>query len=147
MDAKRNRECVLIIEDDAALAEAWRTKLDAAGYDVVICLQIDSGYEACEARWPDLIVLDGFFLDGKGIPKGEGAVLFCSKIVRYAADHNEPLPPIIGVTGVRPSEEYGEDVFSPISLEVMPTRMRKPFAPEALVYEVERAFAQLTSDN
>lgn len=141
MDKTSSKKLVLIVEDDAFLAEAWMTSLECIGYEVTVCPEVGSGIEAYQARWPDLIVLDGFFLDKHGIPKGDGAFLFCSEIAQYAADQNERLPPIIGVTGTRPTRDFPIDVFSSISLEVMPTRMRKPFAPDALVYEVERVFA------
>jgi len=132
---------VLIVEDETVLAEQWKAKLDEINYDVIICSQIDAAMRTCEARWPDVIVLDGFFMDEHGIPKGEGAAAFCSSLVAHANHHGRRLPSIIGVTGVRPIEDFPADVFSPISLEVMPSRMRKPFAPDALVYEIERVFA------
>lgn len=141
MDATKTKRFVLIVEDDTVLAEHWKAKLDAIGYEVIICSQIESALETCENHWPDVIVLDGFFVDEHGIPKVEGAVLFCSTISTHANRYGKRMPSIIGVTGVRPVEDLPTDVFSPIPLEVMPTRMRKPFAAEALVYEVERAFA------
>ena len=141
MHTRGSKKLVLIVEDDAHLAAAWKTSLTNIGFDVIVCSQIEAGVKICEQRWPDVIVLDGFFLDEKGIPKCEGAVSFCSSIESFAAAGRARLPAIIGVTGVRPSEDFQMDVFSPISLEVMPTRMRKPFEPGALVYEVERVFA------
>lgn len=142
MGESRIEKFVLIVEDDATLAEAWRAKLKSGGYDVAVCRQIDSGLEACKNQWPDLVVLDGFFLDQYGIPKSEGAVKFCAQAERYAAAQKKEMPVIIGVTGVRPTEGFNEDVFSPISLNVMSARMRKPFEPASLLYEIERAFAQ-----
>lgn len=141
MGTSGSRKCVLIVEDDISLAQAWKARLEEIGYDILICAQVENGLDICAKRWPDVIVLDGFFLDEKGIPRGEGAVLFCTTIASYAESHGKALPPIIGVTGVRPLEDIPGDVFTPIPLEVMPTRMRKPFAPDALAYEVERAFA------
>lgn len=52
------KRTVLIVEDEAALQEAARLKLEKAGIDVILAKSGEDGLEELKNRKPDLIWLD-----------------------------------------------------------------------------------------
>ena len=49
---------ILVVEDDAAIAELLRYNLEAGGYEVAVCMDGDTALVAVSERLPDLILLD-----------------------------------------------------------------------------------------
>lgn len=132
------RKKVLIIDDDAVLTHEWSKELRSRGYAVSTCLNTYHGFEACLKDWPDIIVLDAFFRDEEGKASGSGGLLFCTQISIHAHKNGKVMPKIVGVTATHRSEFFPFSVFQSVSNDVMPVRMVKPFARDALVDEVDR---------
>lgn len=76
--------CVLIVEDDAAIAGTMRKALVANGYDVQWAPDGHTATEALEARTPDLVLLDA------GLPDIDGFSL-----CRWVREQHPRLPVII----------------------------------------------------
>lgn len=53
-----NNKHILIVEDDRFAADAYRKKLDQAGFHVVVCPDVDSLYDQLHLEIPSLIILD-----------------------------------------------------------------------------------------
>lgn len=49
---------IAIIEDELAIAQMYKIKLDKDGYDVRLALNGDDGLKLCEDFKPDIILLD-----------------------------------------------------------------------------------------
>jgi CheY-like chemotaxis protein len=49
---------ILIVEDDADIAEAMRIILEGGGYEIAWSADTDAAWKQLEARRPDLIILD-----------------------------------------------------------------------------------------
>ncbi|HEX9506140.1 MAG TPA: response regulator transcription factor [Acidimicrobiia bacterium] len=49
---------ILVVEDEASIAEAVATRLRSEGFEVVVALDGTSGIELCRRLGPDLVVLD-----------------------------------------------------------------------------------------
>ena len=58
-DSRRTlKPYVLVVEDDAAIAELLHYNLEAGGYEVAVCMDADTALVAVSERMPDLILLD-----------------------------------------------------------------------------------------
>ena len=68
---------VLVIDNDVALMEVLKTKLDPADYNVHTALDIDEGMNAVHKINPDVIILDLF------LPENDGTQL-CSEIRAFS---------------------------------------------------------------
>ena len=110
---------VLVAEDDLALAELMRTTLEGAGYDVVVA---HTGSEAWSAVSPDvvLVVLDVLM-------PGISGDAIAEDLARM-----RPGLPVLLTTGAS-----GSAFTSGSRVPVL----RKPFAPEQLLEQVERLLA------
>ena len=53
-----SRVAVLLVEDDAAIAEMYRLGLEAAGFAVTVAADGKQGLQAARESQPDLVVLD-----------------------------------------------------------------------------------------
>jgi len=49
---------ILIVEDEQAIAEMYKIKLDKEGYDVKLAANGEEGLELCERWKPNLVLLD-----------------------------------------------------------------------------------------
>jgi len=58
---------VLLIEDDATIAEMYRVQLDYDGYQVTVVSTGEGGIHALEASKPDIILLDLLLPDRSGL--------------------------------------------------------------------------------
>jgi two-component system OmpR family response regulator len=110
---------VLVVEDDAALREHYRSTLRAAGYAVV---GVEDGLDALrriDTEKPKAVVLD------LGLPRLNGRAL--SRELR-AHPQTQDIPVIV-VTGTDTSD-LNPDQFAGI--------LRKPIDPDALVQAVQK---------
>jgi DNA-binding response OmpR family regulator len=51
-------QTVLVVDDEEAIAEAVRARLESEGYDVLVAYDGPEAIRLCEERRPDLVVLD-----------------------------------------------------------------------------------------
>jgi two-component system alkaline phosphatase synthesis response regulator PhoP len=58
---------ILLVEDEKMLAEMYRDKLLKEGFDVVLSLDAEGGFELAKKEKPDLVVLDILLPRGNGI--------------------------------------------------------------------------------
>jgi DNA-binding response OmpR family regulator len=112
------RTTVLIVEDDSALRNLYRTSLKAAGYTV---LAVEDGMDALrqvETEPPDAVVLDLQLprLSGWDVHK------------ELASRRDTRSIPIVVVTGAD-TPDLNEADFACV--------LRKPIHPELLVYAIE----------
>lgn len=109
---------VLIVEDDPALRNLYRTSLKAAGYAVVA---VEDGMDALrqvETQRPDAVVLD------LQLPRLSGL-----DVRRELASRHETASiPVVVVTG-SDTRELDETDFACV--------LKKPIHPELLVYAIE----------
>lgn len=124
-NAEPNGKTVLLVDDDGEIVSSMRAVLESKGYRIVAAADGNAGLALAERENPDLIVIDMM------MPKKSG-FLVAEKIKRRSDS-----PPMIMITANEGSRHraYAE-------LLGVDTYLRKPFAMEKLVDEVER----LTSD-
>ncbi|MGQ0669563.1 MAG: response regulator [Actinomycetota bacterium] len=53
-----SEETVLVVDDEEAIAEAVRARLESEGYEVLVAHDGPQAIKACEEHHPDLVVLD-----------------------------------------------------------------------------------------
>ena len=82
------RPRVLIVEDDALVAEMYRLALSRAGYEVVTAADGEAGLERARASRPDFVFLD------IRMPRMDGIEL----LRRLAADANTRQVPVVMLT-------------------------------------------------
>lgn len=58
MAEEKNKESILIIEDEVALSSVLKSKLEKEGYTVEVCEDGEEGYNKLQEWEPDLILLD-----------------------------------------------------------------------------------------
>jgi DNA-binding response OmpR family regulator len=111
VSVKRHR--ILIVEDDAAVRQLFRTELALAGFDVDTSADGLSALRSIDEGRPDLIVLD------LGLPRFDGgAVMRELRASRYTWSI-----PVVIVTGTDSAQETAQaSAF-----------LRKPCSPEELV--------------
>jgi CheY-like chemotaxis protein len=118
-----NRPTILIADDDQALVQALKVRLEREGYEI---LTASDGYGALAkavAHRPDLMVLDIH------MPAGSGFT------VQERKDRNEALTdvPVIYITG-----DHGPDVAKTASACNAAGLVLKPFDTEALLELIVR---------
>ena len=122
--AHGSRKTILLIDDDYEIVTAMRAILEMKGYRVITASDGNAGINVAERENPSLIVVDMM------MPKKSG-FLVIEKLKR-----NPTSPPMIMITANEGSrhrayaELLGVDVY-----------LRKPFAMERLVEEVQRLLA------
>ncbi|MGL4461887.1 MAG: response regulator [Planctomycetia bacterium] len=123
--APPRRKTVLLVDDDFEIVASMRTVLEARGHRIVTAGDGNAGLVAAERENPDLIIIDMM------MPKKSG-FLVIEKIKRRPT-----APPIIMITANEGSRHkaYAE-------LLGVAAYLRKPFAMERLVEEVERHLAR-----
>ena len=101
---------LLVVDDDADLAQALATKLVREGWGVTVASSADEAVRAFERHRPDLVLLD------LGLPDMDGLEL-CRRLKREA-----PETLVLVLTG----RETGADdyVVKPVSLALLVTRVR-----------------------
>jgi DNA-binding response OmpR family regulator len=75
---------VLIVEDDAAIAQMYRIQLEADGYRVLVAATADDAVAAIDRCQPDLVLLDVL------LPGQDGFAVL--EHLGHAAD---PAPPVV----------------------------------------------------
>jgi DNA-binding response OmpR family regulator len=120
------RELVLVVEDDASIAEIVRRYLDNGGYRVELRSDGTEALVAIAALHPDVIVLD------VGLPGVDG-VEICRRL-RAAGDHT----PVLFVTA------RDDEVDRVVGLELgADDYITKPFSPRELVARVTSALRRV----
>lgn len=58
---------ILLVEDEKVLMEMYKSKLEQAGFKVVLALDAEGGFEMAKKEKPDLVVLDILLPKGNGL--------------------------------------------------------------------------------
>lgn len=117
----RERKTILLVDDDFDIVSSMKTVLESKGHRIITASDGNAGLAAAERESPNLIIVDMM------MPKKSG-FLVIEKIKR-----GQNPPPMIMITANEGSrhrayaELLGVDAY-----------LRKPFAMERLVEEVER---------
>ena len=119
---------ILLIDDDDALVEAYRTVLESAGYAVATAPDARAGLAATRKSAPDLIVLDVMMESATaGIDLARG----------LRADGKLAKVKILMITSV--SQKTGLDVGSSAGDDFLPVDsfLEKPVDPRRMIEEVK----------
>ena len=116
---------ILLVDDDADILSAMRTVLERRGYRVVTAGDGNAGLAAAEREGPDLVVVDMM------MPKKSG-FLVLEKLKGRGGG-----PPVVMITANEGSrhQAYAEHLG-------VAAYLRKPFAMERLLEEVEKGLAR-----
>jgi len=126
MSEENGKKRIIVVEDDADLAEVITLRLRNAGYDVQHCADGEVAINEVKNQKPDLMILDVFLpvVDGFSVLRGIKEHL--SKV-----EGSEDLPVII-ITG---RGALMKDMFK---LEGVREFIQKPFEAEQLVEMVKQ---------
>ena len=115
---------ILIIDDDKFFSASLREVLLNEGYDVILAVESESGYDLLEQEKPDLLLVDVL------IPGLDGVSL-CEKIRQ-----NESLPhiPIILMTGVFTDL----DIRAHVRRGIADDFIIKPYKEEDLISKIKK---------
>ena len=113
-----NAKCILVVDDDPEIVEAYKTALEEHGYEVRTAYSGETGLEAYRENTPDLVVLDIMMEE---VDSG-------LKVAREIAG----AVPVILLSGIADPLTQEFDVFQ------LPVReiLGKPVDPEALAKKV-----------
>ena len=121
---------ILIVDDNKEFVESTKDLLEAAGYDVVVAYEGDSGLETAKATKPDLMILDVMMThDTEGF-----------EVSRKIPETPELRHmPVLLVTGIRHDKDlpYGfqpDETWLPVDKV-----LEKPVPPEKLIAEIKAA--------
>ena len=121
--AKGNR--ILIVDDDAEIAESIRVALESRGYSVRVARDGNQGLAMAERELPDLMILDMM------MPKRSGFLVL--EMLRRSLPDPLPVIMITANEGNR-HKEYAEMLS-------VSDYIRKPFAMDKLLDSVTAALA------
>jgi CheY-like chemotaxis protein len=120
---------VLIVDDEAPIAEALAYMVEDAGYTALTAFRGRAGLDLARTHYPALIITDMM------MPQLDGAGLIAALRADAEADHR-PMPPIIAMTagGLRHAEAAGADAVmqKPFSVEEVESLLRRflPYDPQ-----------------
>ena len=112
---------ILIVEDEAGLAEVLSLHLEAAGYETVVCQDGLSALYEAERAVPSLVVLD------LHVPQISGF-----RLIQLLKQRSGPRIPVVVTTAL--SFQEAEDAVRSGADDFM----TKPFLPDELVIRVAR---------
>jgi DNA-binding response OmpR family regulator len=118
---------IFIIEDDEIVAEIYKDKLQAEGYDVEVAYDGESGYMRLKAFRPDLLLLDMM------VPKLAGVDILRMLRAKHAFDYL----PIIAFSG---SDELLEDAKNLGATRVL---SKGEYLPNQIVARITEVLAAL----
>ncbi len=129
MTADQRRPLILVVEDEAPIADVLRLYLDRSGFDVAVASDGPGGLDAVHQRRPDAVILDVGLpgMDGTEIcrrMRAEGdwtPVLFCTA-------RDDEIDRVLGL-------EMGADDY-----------ITKPFSPREVVARVKVALRHARTD-
>ncbi len=121
----RPPESVLVIEDDASIAELLRIVLERRGYNVSVTSDCASATAILGTSVPELILLDLMLPDGDGL-----------EVLRWLRDDVGSAVPVVVLTGFR-QEEKALRAFDLGAADFIST----PFRPRELVARIQRVLA------
>lgn len=136
---------ILIVEDEALLAQDWAAALELDGHAVSVCREIPLAKRAIERDWPDIVVLDFFFKNQRGSLHSGGGMALAARLRQRALKDQLPMPGLIGVTASEPDAFFPFDMFEQVekaSRATFDSRLRKPFQPAMLVSAVDALLAR-----
>lgn len=120
-------QLVLIVDDEAPIAEALSYIVEDAGYTPLLASHGRQGLEFARAQRPALIITDLM------MPQLDGAGLIKALRADAAADGAAPLPPIIVMTagGLRHAHDIGADavVQKPFNIAEVERLLHRFLAP------------------
>lgn len=117
---------ILIVDDDAEIAESIRVALESRGYNVRVARDGNQGLAMAERELPDLMILDMM------MPKRSGFLVL--EMLRRSLPDPLPVIMITANEGNR-HKEYAEMLS-------VADYIRKPFAMDKLLDSVAAALAQ-----
>jgi CheY-like chemotaxis protein len=100
---------VLIVEDEAPIAEVVSYVVEDAGYTPLVVANGLQALEAAQARWPALVITDLM------MPRLNGVELIAALRAEAAADRHKPSLPVILLTaaGMTRAHAAGADAVLP----------------------------------
>jgi DNA-binding response OmpR family regulator len=110
---------VLVIEDEATIAQAVAARLRSEGFAVEVAVDGPGGVDACARLQPDLVVLDLMLPGIDGIEVCRQLRTFCDAYVLMLTARSEEIDRVVGLT-------VGADDY-----------LAKPFSPRELVARVK----------
>jgi len=118
---------ILIVEDEAAMSDAIKLRLEANGYDVITAYDGPTGLHKARAEAPNLIILDVM------LPRIDGFTI--CRMLKY--DEKFQKIPILMLTAkvqdkdVKQGVEMGADAY-----------MTKPFKSEELLARIQKLLSR-----
>lgn len=120
MNRRTGRRCVLVVDNDDALTDVVRRRLEAADYECVTASTGAMGIAVFEHRRPDMVITD------LNMPMGSGF-----ELVETIRRHSSV--PILIMTGYRP--DYGDEIRRCRGITIF----EKPFDGNELVDRIDSA--------
>jgi CheY-like chemotaxis protein len=133
--AMGSKASLLVIEDDAETAEALRSALEAAGYEVLLASSSEEGLGVVQAQRPDGIILE------VKVPARAEEYQFVWEL-RKNADSQIRNTPVLAVTSANEEldgEADGDEAAAPWEpYEYLPVQdfIRRPVRPKLLLEKV-----------
>jgi|ERR1041385_4138869 DNA-binding response OmpR family regulator len=124
----REKQPILLVEDDLSLRDSLCAFLQAHGYATLTAATARAGWELIRNRRPAVCLIDLNLPDGSGLD-------LVKKIVRQGAKTRVVVMTAFDLANMRPA---GAD-------EVLVGWMTKPVHPDELLTMVEKALAELES--
>lgn len=129
MTADQRRPLILVVEDEAPIADVLRLYLDRSGFDVAVAADGPAGLEAVRQRHPDAVILD------VGLPGMDGTEI-CRRMradgdwtpVLFCTARDDEIDRVLGL-------EMGADDY-----------ITKPFSPREVVARVKVALRHASTD-
>jgi len=100
---KKNQNKILIVEDDAFLADIYKTKLESEGFKVTVAGDGEKGLKMIQTKNPDLVLLDIL------LPKLDGFAIL--EIVKAPNSEVKNIP-IILLTNLGQNDEVQKGIKS-----------------------------------
>ncbi|MEM6639270.1 MAG: response regulator [Pseudomonadota bacterium] len=122
--------CILIMDDDAVLAEQWRAALAAAGCHVTVSHSATEAVAVVEQEHIDLVIID-LLVRTPDNPGAEGG-LSLLRALRFSTERKLRTLKIIGVSGYKPLGKMGlaKQLMTEFGIEGF---LSKPFESSDLV--------------
>ncbi len=136
--------CILILEDDIALAREWQLHLRQSGHDALHATRASEALALLQLYPVELCILDFFIepLNQQDAP--DGSIRFAGAL-RMRPELARKRLALLGVSG-HINIPYGVDPESQLGALGVREFMAKPFPPQALLERVEAMLARRSAE-
>jgi DNA-binding response OmpR family regulator len=135
---------VLILEDDARLADEWRALLTDHGFQVLYVRTASEAAEALRNTAIDVVLAD-IFVEVAGQLTPDGGITLLG-LTTQARIEGQRTPPVIAVSGAPTSGPYATRVLDLARSMGAAETLSKPVPPEVLLACVARHSAARTGE-